>query len=104
MRIQVICGAGASSTFVAARLRRAAQAAGADWQVTASPLDSVDVFADVLLLGSHIADHRAELSRRAPRARIIVLPEDVFADLDGARVHTIVRAGIADTTASRGTP
>ncbi|MGO2669111.1 MAG: hypothetical protein ACTH9L_09770, partial [Microbacterium gubbeenense] len=30
MKIIVICGAGASSTFVATRLRRAAEAAGTD--------------------------------------------------------------------------
>ena len=104
MRIQVICGAGASSTFVAARLRRAAVAAGSDWEIAAAPLDGVDPFADVVLLGPHIADRLAEVGRRAPRARIIVLPEDAFTDLDGARIRALVLAGTAENTAPRGTP
>jgi len=102
MRIQVICGAGASSTFVAARLRRAALAEGSDWDVSAAPVDGVDPFADVVLLGPHIADRREEIARRAPRARVIVLPEDAFTDLDGTRIHALV--GAADDTAPKGTP
>ncbi len=35
MRILVVCGAGASSTFVAQRLRTAAAAAGLDWDAGA---------------------------------------------------------------------
>ncbi len=38
MRILVVCGAGASSTFVAQRLRRAAAAAGLDWDAAAGML------------------------------------------------------------------
>ena len=102
MRIQVICGAGASSTFVAARLRRAAAAAGSVWEVAAAPLDAVDAFADVVLLGPHIADRREEIGRRAPRARIIVLPEDAFTDLDGTRTRDLVLAGTGDN-APKGT-
>ncbi|GAA4477675.1 hypothetical protein [Microbacterium panaciterrae] len=114
MRIQVICGAGASSTFVAARLRRAAIAAGSDWDVAAAPLDAVDPFADLVLVGPHIADRRADIARRAPRARVVVLTEDAFTDLDGVRIHALVQthlaepgtapAGTADSTAPKGTP
>jgi len=103
MKIQVICGAGASSTFVAGRLRRAAQAAGSDWEVVAAPLGGVDPFADVVLLGPHIADRREEIAREAPRSRVVVLPEDAFTDLDGTRVHAIVRT-VVDDTAPKGTP
>ncbi|KJL20744.1 PTS sugar transporter subunit IIB [Microbacterium azadirachtae] len=101
MRIQVICGAGASSTFVAARLRRAALAAGSDWEVAAAPADDVDPFADVILLGPHIAALREEIGRQAPRARVAVLPEDAFTDLDGRRIHAFV---VAADSAPKGTP
>ncbi|MGN8025062.1 PTS sugar transporter subunit IIB [Microbacterium sp. 22242] len=109
MRIQVVCGAGASSTFVAGRLRRAALAAGLDWEVAAAALDRIDAFADVVLLGPHVADRRDEVARRAPRARVLVLPEDAFTDLDGTRVRALVRSSSApadtvDGTASKGTP
>ena len=93
-----MCGAGASSTFVAARLRSAALAVGAEWVVTASSLDGVDSFADVILLGPHIADHRHEVARRAPRARVLVMPEDAFTDLDGARIRALI-----ESTAPKGT-
>jgi PTS system cellobiose-specific IIB component len=103
-----MCGAGASSTFVAGRLRRAAQAAGLDWEVTAAALDGVDPFADVILLGPHIADRREEIGRSAPRARIFVLPEDAFTDLDGTRIRALVLAGSApdgdETATPKGTP
>jgi len=99
MRIQVVCGAGASSTFVAARLRRAALAAGHDWEVDAAALDAVDPFTDLVLVGPHVADRREEITRSAPRARLVVLPEDAFADLDGGRALALVEA-----TAWEGTP
>ncbi|MDR6866278.1 PTS system cellobiose-specific IIB component [Microbacterium resistens] len=99
MRIQVVCGAGASSTFVAARLRRTALAAGRDWEVAAAAIDAVDPFADVVLVGPHVADRREEIAHRASRARIVVLPEDAFADLDGTRAYALVEA-----TAPEGTP
>ncbi|MBO9626758.1 MAG: hypothetical protein J7484_10325, partial [Microbacterium sp.] len=35
MKILVVCGAGASSTFVAQRLRRAAEAHGLTWETSA---------------------------------------------------------------------
>ena len=95
MRIQVICGAGASSTFVAARLRRAALAAGSEWDVSAAPADGVDAFADVVLLGPHIAALREEIGRRAPRALVVVLPDDAFTDLDGSRIHAFVAAAVS---------
>jgi len=92
MRIQVICGAGASSTFVAARLRRAALAAGSDWEVSAAPVDGADPFADLILLGPHVAALAEEIGRRAPRTQVVVLPEDAFTDLDGSRIHAFVVA------------
>ena len=103
MRIQVICGAGASSTFVAGRLRRAAQADGCDWEVTAAALERIDPFADVLLVGPHVADRREEIGVRAPHARIAVLTDEAFTDLQGTRTLALVRA-LLDENAPKGTP
>ncbi|WP_424935270.1 MULTISPECIES: PTS sugar transporter subunit IIB [Bacteria] len=99
MRIHVVCGAGASSTFVAARLRRAALAAGHDWEVAATAIDALSPFADLVLIGPHVADRREEIVRSAPRARVVVLPEDAFADLDGRQTLALIEA-----TAWEGTP
>ncbi|WP_295011690.1 PTS sugar transporter subunit IIB [uncultured Microbacterium sp.] len=98
MRIQVVCGAGASSTFVAGRLRRAALDAGRDWEITASSVDRLDPTADIVLLGSHLAERRDELAQRALRATLIVLPPELLTDLEGARLRALV-----EDTALKGT-
>ena len=90
MKILVICGAGASSTFMAQRLRRAAAdhsldvsvEAGAESQVLSGTLTLDGV--DVLLVGAHLADHEPVL-----RA-VAVLPGDVFGVEGGARALELV--------------
>ncbi|MGV9769056.1 PTS sugar transporter [Microbacterium sp. NPDC003461] len=100
MRILVVCGAGASSTFVALRIRRAAQAAGLELAAFAGTELSLPIdldSADVVLLGPHL--HRSLDDVRAlaaPRGVAVgVLPDDVFTDLDGARALALARA-VAD--------
>lgn len=89
MRILVVCGAGASSTFVAQRLRAAARAAGVDLEaeaVTRTTLSSRLPGTDALLIGPHLPDRdevRAEAERLGVRA--VALPDDAFTDLDGTR-------------------
>ncbi|CAH0154204.1 PTS sugar transporter subunit IIB [Microbacterium foliorum] len=102
MRILVVCGAGASSTFVAQRLRRAASEAGLEWDAFAGMEHSVAGGAhDLVLVGPHLAD-RLDAIRDVARTRAVVLPEDVFADRDGTRTLALVRSILADTT-SKGT-
>ena len=94
MRILVVCGAGASSTFVAQRLRAAARAAGLDIDAVPVPRASLASRlpeADTLLIGPHLPDLddvRAEAERFGVRA--IALPEDVFSDIDGTRALTLI--------------
>lgn len=98
MRILVVCGAGASSTFVAQRLRRAASAAGLDWETAAGTEQTIPTaFADIVLVGPHLAD-RLDAIRAASRARVAVLPDDVFADRDGDRTLAIARATLSSST------
>ena len=57
MRIHIVCGAGASSTFVALRLRTSAAARGIAAHVTAgseADLASMLPVIDVLLVGPHL--------------------------------------------------
>ena len=109
MRILVVCGAGASSTFVAQRLRRAASDAGLDWDASAGTEQTVSTaFADVVLVGPHLSD-RLDAIREATRAPVAVLPADVFADLDGTRTLTIARTALSDISGfppstAKGTP
>ena len=100
MRILVVCGAGASSTFVAQRLRRAATAAGRDWTTTAgTELTVSSEFADLVLVGPHLADHLDSI-RAAVHVPVVVLPDDVFADRDGTRTLALVESALADRSPS----
>ncbi|MCC2030143.1 hypothetical protein KEC56_11565 [Microbacterium sp. YMB-B2] len=100
MRILVVCGAGASSTFVAQRLRHAASAAGRDWDTAAGTESTIaTAFADLVLIGPHLAD-RVDRIRAATRGPVIVLPDDVFGDRHGTRTLAIVEAALADSPPS----
>jgi PTS system cellobiose-specific IIB component len=80
MRIIVVCGAGASSTFVAHRLRRQAAARGIEVQARPTSMSQLaDELpgADVLLVGAHLGAQLDELRTRAAEASvpIAILPE-----------------------------
>ncbi|CAH0208935.1 hypothetical protein [Microbacterium sp. Bi121] len=97
MRILVVCGAGASSTFVAQRLRHAASAAGRDWEATAGTESTIaSAFADLVLVGPHLADG-IDAIRAAAQVPVVVLPEDVFGDRDGTRTLALVEAALTDS-------
>lgn len=104
MRILVVCGAGASSTFVAQRLRRAAADAGLDWDAAAGTESSlVGSDHDLILLGPHMAA-RLDALRDAVIAPIALLPDDVFADRDGSRTLAFARSIIDVSNTPKGTP
>lgn len=102
MRILVVCGAGASSTFVAQRVRRAAQEHGLPYTAVAGTVSSLEVdldSADILLIGPHLMGDRERIEHIArPRGvATVVLPEDVFADMTGERTLALVTATVAAT-------
>ena len=101
MRILVVCGAGASSTFVAQRVRSAAQSQGLMYTAFAgtelslpSDLDA----ADVVLVGPHLAHALDHIQREAARrgAAVVLLPADIFSDLDGTRTLALVGDAVGD--------
>ena len=97
MRILVVCGAGASSTFVAQRLRHAAHAAGRQLGAVAGTRQSLAIdldAADVVLVGPHLHDEVDDIRRDASMrgVAVVLLPEDVFTDLDGTRTLALVDA------------
>jgi cellobiose PTS system EIIB component len=88
VRIIVVCGAGASSTFVAHRIRRAAAARGIEVRAKAtseSQLEQALADADVLLVGAHLGDRLGLLRERAAAASvpIAILTEGAAAASDG---------------------
>lgn len=96
MRILVVCGAGASSTFVAQRLRRAAADAGLDWEASAGIEQSVSsADHDLVLIGPHLAD-RVDAIRLASSGPVAVLPDEIFTDRDGIRTLAFAQSALAD--------
>ena len=88
MRIHIVCGAGASSTFVALRLRRSAAARGMSAHVTAgseSDLASMLPVIDVLLVGPHVEALFAQIQQQAAAAGVgaSVMSTTVFTARDG---------------------
>ncbi len=97
MRILVVCGAGASSTFVAQRVRHAAQAAGRQISAVAGTEQSLPIdldAADIVLVGPHLrhALDRIRFEAASRDAAVILLPDDVFTDIDGTRTLALVEA------------
>jgi len=88
MKILIVCGAGASSAFVAHRLRVTGKERGLTLTVLAGSesdlpgsLDTVDV----LLIGPHLAPRFERISAQAKKlgVGVAMLPKDVFAARDG---------------------
>ena len=104
MKILVICGAGASSTFVAQRLRHAAHDAGLACAAVAGTPQSLLIDlddADLVLVGPHLAPQLDRIARDAAArgAAAVLMPEDIFGDLDGTRTLALVRDALrADDT------
>lgn len=102
MRILVVCGAGASSTFVAQRVRHAAQNRGLAYSAFAGTELSLPIdldAADVVLVGPHLSHALERIQRDAvPRGTtVILLPPDIFTDLDGSRTLALVRDAVGSS-------
>ena len=89
MKILIVCGAGASSAFVAHRLRVTGKERGLTLAVIAgsesdlpSSLDTIDV----LLVGPHLAPRFDRISAQAKErgVGVVLLPTSVFSARDGA--------------------
>ncbi|MCP2030029.1 PTS system cellobiose-specific IIB component [Okibacterium sp. HSC-33S16] len=83
MKILVVCGAGASSTFVAQRIRTAAKNRALDVTAQACPLSALDTqlaSADVVLLGSHLASEIDSIRSTAQPhgVAVVAMPASVF--------------------------
>ena len=99
MRILVVCGAGASSTFVAQRVRHAAHDRGLSYTASAGTQQSLPIdldAADVVLVGPHLGHAVARIEReaRARGTRVVLLPDDIFTDLDGSRTLALVQEAL----------
>lgn len=107
MRILVVCGAGASSTFIAQRLARAAMTAGLAWSTEAGTEHTALAAAgiDLVLVGAHLADRTDSIrTELRGRAHVVTLPDDAFTDFDGSRTLRFVRDAMAAPHDRKETP
>ena len=102
MRILVVCGAGASSTFVAQRVRHAAHNQGLAYSAFAGTEQSLPIdldAADVVLVGPHLAHALARIERDAATrgTTVVLLPSDIFKDMDGTRTLALIRDAVGSS-------
>lgn len=102
MKITVMCGAGAMSTFVALRLRSVCSSMHRDIDVEVTTLNAgVAPDTDVLLIGHHVPrDHASVKNAHAVGAVVLELPADIAQDLDGSRTLVLVDAALSDAPAT----
>lgn len=95
MQILVVCGAGASSTFVAQRVQKAMRRHGVPYTARAgnqaSLLHDLDS-ADLILLGPHLADSLEDIRGLTEPAGTAVrlLPADIYTDLEGTSALALI--------------
>ncbi len=82
--IVIVCGAGASSSFLANRMRGIARDRGLDLRVTAASTDDLAALlpgASALLVGPHLATGYHDIAVRAAEhgVPVALLPETAFA-------------------------
>ncbi len=98
MRVLIVCGAGASSTFVAQRLRRAATARGVELTPVASSASAAAGLlpgSALVLAGAHLGEEIARLRAAAASADV---PFVVLADAarqDGEELLDTTLAALA---------
>lgn len=95
--ILLVCGAGASSGFMASSIRKAAKKAGKDYTVNAaseSQLDDLIDDIDVLLIGAHMAFKAVELSKKADakNVKVAIIPKTIYVSLDGAGALKVIES------------
>jgi len=101
MRILVVCGAGASSTFVAQRINRVARARKLAYEAIATneaALADGIASSDLVLLGPHLAARLEQVTVLAAThgVTVVLLDADVFSDLDGTRTVARIEAAVRD--------
>lgn len=89
MNILLVCGSGASSSFMAAKMRYAAKDMGLDVSITAraeSEIPNLYQDADVIMVGPHLSGYYEELKSRYGNDCIVMLmKKEYYGNLDGEK-------------------
>jgi PTS system cellobiose-specific IIB component len=89
LNVLLVCGSGASTGFMAAKLRKEAAKRGLDWEITArseTELESFDDEIHCVMLGPHLAYLLEELKERykGKDIKVAVMEKRYYSILDGA--------------------
>lgn len=98
MRVLIVCGAGASSTFVAQRLRRASAARGVELTplpTSAAAAPDLIPEADVVIAGAHLGAAVASLGAAAAASDVPFVVLDGGAREDGDTLLDMALAAVA---------
>jgi PTS system cellobiose-specific IIB component len=87
-KVLLVCGGGASTGFLAAAIRKAVKKVGADYNVDAKPIDSLEnnlSDLDVLLVAPHFEFRLDELKKKisGTRIKMAVVSPEAYGIMDG---------------------
>ena len=87
LNVLLVCGAGASSSFMAAKMRVAAKKRNIDLNVSARSESEISNYigdVDVIMIGPHLADYYENVRRTyGDDCRVILMDKSYYAKLDG---------------------
>lgn len=86
MKILLCCGAGASSGFMAQKMRKAAKERGLDIEIIArsdSELETAIQDADLLMIGPHRGFNVEYVEKVTNGVPYIIIPKEIYGNLDG---------------------
>ena len=89
INVLLVCGTGASTSFMAAKMRIAAKKMGIDLTITARSESEISNYigdVDAIMIGPHLAQEH-EVIKDAYPDEVVVIPmrKDYFASLDGEK-------------------
>lgn len=96
LQVLLVCGAGASTGFIAQAARREAKKQGLDMKIDARSMAHLEGYIDsidVLLLGSHLAYKENDIRRQIDGKQIAmgVVPQKIFGRIDGEGLIGFIR-------------
>ncbi|MEU8764692.1 PTS sugar transporter subunit IIB [Streptomyces sp. NPDC048659] len=94
LRIMIVCGSGASSGFIAQRMRKAAKKAGVEASIDArseTELAAVLPELDVVLIGPHLQYMFDEISAQAAAhdVKCALISQQIYGTLDGVAAFAL---------------
>ncbi|EUJ38015.1 PTS sugar transporter subunit IIB [Brochothrix campestris] len=95
-RVLLICGAGASSGFMAQAIRKAAKKEGYELKCEARSEAQLNEYLseiDILLIGPHLAYIKAEIMKQIGDLpiKVEVMPQSIYGMLDGKKALELIK-------------